>query len=346
MRTFLSSTQDTTIYQRYPTINTGLDEILEIGKLVKSLDKANTYASGAVRLLINFDIPSQQQYPSTAKYYLNLHIANATNVKRYQTLEVYPVSRSWIEGSGYFYQDIENAEDGATWQDVNESEYWTVSGSDFVTTVSGSYTLATVPIEDIKIDVTDIVAPVVSGSTDIPWNGLIVKFPDADEINSTNKGNIKVFSGNTHTVFAPKLEVVWDDQQFATGSLKPLRTSNVSIIPRNMKEAYTAGEVDKVYLVVRDQFPDKRYDAVQRYKSTYYLPSSSYFRIIDQTSGVVLYDFDQYSAISCDPTGSYFVLDTSAFDINRYYTVDIKIKSGSLVFFPEFNYTFKVDANE
>jgi hypothetical protein len=346
MRTFLSSTQDATIYQRYPTINTGLDEILEVGKLVKSLDGDNMYASGSARLLINFDIPSEQQYPTSSKYYLKLHIANAKNVKRYQKLEVYPVSRSWIEGSGYFYQDVENAQDGVTWQDANESEYWVASGSDYVTSPSASYTLSAVPIEDIKIDVTSIIAPVVSGSNEVQWNGLIVKFPEADETSSINKGNIKVFSGNTHTVFSPKLEVVWNDQEFITGSMKPLRNSNVSIMPKNLKEGYTLGEVDKVYLVVRDKYPDKRYDAVQRYKSTYYLPTSSYFRITDQTSGVVLYDFDQYSGISCDTTGSYFILDTTGLDINRYYTIDLKIRSGSLVFFPEFSYTFKVDTDE
>ena len=113
-----------------------------------------------------------------------------------------------------------------------------------------------------------------------------------------------------------------------------------------MKEAYTAGEVDKVYLVIRDLYPDKRYDATQRYKNVYYLPSQSYFRIVDQVSGVILYDFDEYSEINCDVSGSYFILDTSALEVNRYYDIDIKIKSGSLVFFPEFKYTFKIDTND
>lgn len=346
MRTFLSSTQDTTIYQRYPTINTGLDEILEVGKLTKTLDGDAMYASSSTRILIDFDIPSLQQYPTSSKYYLNLHIANAKNVKRYQKLQVYPVSRSWIEGSGYFYQDIQNSEDGATWENASQSNLWNASGSDFITSVSGSYEISAVPIQDIKIDVTQIISSVVSGSNQVPWNGLVIKFPNADETSSLNKGNIKVFSGNTHTVFAPKLEIVWNDQQFITGSLKPLKNSNVSIIPKNMKESYTIGEIDKVYLVVRDQYPDKRYDSIQRYKSTYFLPTSSYFRITDQTSGVVLYDFDEYSAISCDVSGSYFMLDTSALEVNRYYNVDIKIKSGSLVFFPEFNYTFRIDADD
>jgi hypothetical protein len=346
MRTFLSSTQDASIYQRYPTNNTGLDEILEVGKTIKPLDGDVMYASSSARALIYFDVPSQQQYPAGAKYYLNLRIANASNIKRYQKLEVYPVSRSWIEGSGYFYQNVRNASDGITWTDASDTQYWATSGSDYITTPSSSYTFTKVPIEDIRLDVTNIIAPVVSGSNQFSWNGLLLKYPTVDELDSTNKGNIKVFSGNTHTVFAPTLEIAWVDQQFNTGSLKPIRGSNISIIPKNLKEAYTSGEIDKVYLVTRDLYPDKKYDAVQRYKNVYYLPSQSYFRITDQVSGVVLYNFDEYSTISCDVSGSYFVLDTSAFEINRYYNIDLKIKSDNLVFFPEFNYTFKVDANE
>lgn len=346
MRTFLNTTQDASIYQRYPTINTGLDEILEVGKLKRSIDGDKMYASSSVRTLIQFDIPSMQQYPASAKYYLNLRIANAVNVKRYQRLEVYPVSRSWIEGSGYFYQDIKNAQDGVSWEDATDTENWSVSGSDFLTIPSASYVFKNVPIEDIKIDVTNIISPIVSGTNNLTWNGLLVKYPTTDELDQSNKGNIKVFSGNTHTIFSPKLEVVWNNQTFVTGTLKPLRSSNVSIVPRNMKQAYTAGEVDKVYLVVRDLYPDKRYDATQRYKNVYYLPSQSYFRITDQVSGVVLYDFDEYSSISCDTSGSYFILDTSTLEVDRYYNIDIKIKSGSLVFFPEFNYTFKIDTND
>ena len=52
MRTFLSTTQDATIYERYPTLNTGLDEIIEVGKIIKSLDGPNQYTSGSTRMLI------------------------------------------------------------------------------------------------------------------------------------------------------------------------------------------------------------------------------------------------------------------------------------------------------
>lgn len=346
MKIFLLPTEDATIYQRYPRNNTGLDEILEIGKNVKSFDTSRMYASSSVRALLNFDIPSNQQYPVNAKYFLNLKIANATKVNRYQELEVYPISASWVEGSGYFYQDVKNSQDGVTWDSINSSVSWSNAGGDYDQTVSGSYVLSKVPIRDIKIDVTSILAPVVSGTNVTPWHGLLVKYPDADEQDSLNKGNIKVFSSNTHTIFAPTLEVNYVDQVFITGSLKRIPNSNLSIISKNLKESYTQGEVDKVYFVVRDKYPDKRFDSVQRYRTQYYLPSESYFRIRDEVSDIVLYDFDQYSAISCDPSGSYMVLNTSQLEPNRFYTVDLKIKSGSLVFYPEFKYTFRVDADD
>lgn len=345
MRIFIPITQDSTIYQQYPYVNTGLDEILELGKTIKPLEQNISYSSGSVRFLINFDLPSNQQYPTSSVYYLNLRLANAKNVNRYQQIEVYPVSHSWIEGSGYFYQDVKNVNDGVSWQSSSKNEGWTTAGGDYVTNISASYTFTKVPITDIKVNVTNILSKVVSGSNTTPWNGLLVKFPTIDETDSTNVGNIKFFSSNTHTVFAPTIEIVYNDQIFNTGSLKPIPASDLSIIPKNLKEAYTVGEVDKIYLVVRDKFPDKRFDATQRYRTQYYLPSSSYFRIKDSVSGVILYDFDQYSTINCDVSGSYIVLDTTAMDVNRYYTIDLKVQSNTRTFFPEFNYEFKVDRN-
>lgn len=345
MRTFLPTSQDATIYEQYPTLNTGLDEVIEVGKIVKYLNGSDQYSSGSVRALIQFDIPSEQQYVVNSKYYLNLRIADAKHINRYQKIVVYPISQSWIEGSGYFYQDVINAEDGVTWETATSTTSWVVSGSDYTTDLSASYTLSKVPIEDIKIDVTNLIAPVVSGSNITPWNGLVLKFPTTDELDSTNLGNIKFFSGNTHTIFAPKLEIVSVNQTFVTRSLKPIPNGNVTIVPKNMKEAYTLGEIDKVYLVVREPYPDRKFDATQRYRNVYYLPSESYYRVRDQVADMVLYDFDQYSAINCDASGSYILLDTSGLDVGRYYTLDLKVKSSGLVFFPEFNYTFKVDTN-
>jgi len=362
MRTFLKTTQDTTIYQRLPTFNAGLDEILEVGKLIQSTDGAATFAQASTRTLVNFELLSGS-YPEDAKYFLNLYIANAQNVNRYQELLIHPVTSSWIEGSGYRYQDARifsskldpsdpdkfldsfaNANDGATWLNSRKNIEWNVPGGDFNDVVSSSYEFKDVPIADVRIEVTDILSDINNGIVS-SWEGLLLKFPNADEVDQTNTGNIKFFSGNTHTIFEPRLEIVWDDQQFITGSLKPIPNSRIKITPKNLKESYTRGEMDKIYLITRDPFPDKRFDATQRFKNTYYLPSGSFFRITDEVSGIKIHDFDQFSAISCDPTGSYIKLDTTGLDIDRFYKIELKITTNDTVFFPNFEYTFKVDSD-
>lgn len=347
MRTYITASQDASIYQRYPDNNAGLDEITELGKLKKPLDTDTMYASASIRALIGFDLTNISSIPTSgASYFLNLFLANAQHVSRYQTLQVYPVSRSWIEGSGYFYQDVQNVQDGTTWASASKTQHWTTAGGDYVTTPSASYTFYNTPISDIKIDVTNIISEVRNGTNQFVWNGLLIKLPNADETSSLIDGNIKFFSDNTHTIFSPNLEVVWNDQEFTTGSLKPIPSNgNVSIIPKNIKEEYTRGEVDKIYFIVRDPYPDKRFDATQRYKNVYYLPSSSYYRITDEGSGVKVHDFDAYSAIDCDASGSYITLDTSGLGLDRYYDIELKVTTGGLVFFPEFKYTFKIDSD-
>lgn len=344
MRTYLNPTKDTSIYQKYPTINTGLDEILEIGKLKKDSD--TNYVSSSVRILMNFDLSTSSAYPANAKYYLNLYLANAVNVDRGQTIEVYPVNAQWDEGSGYFYPISQQSTKAATWQKAKTNTNWSISGSSFVTTTSSFAELTQVPIRDISIDVTNIMASIVAGTNPTTWNGIVLKYPTADENNSEIVSNIKFFSRDTSTIFAPTLEIVWNNQTFVTGSLKPIPSSKLSILPKNLKQSYVQGEVDKIYLVVRDQFPDKRFDAVQRYKNTYYLPTSSYFRIRDEVSDVEIHSFDQYSAINCDTSGSYISLDTTGLQANRFYVLDLKVQTATSTFFPEFNYRFKVENDE
>ena len=347
MRIFLTPTKDTTLYQRYPDVNSGLDEILELGKLKNSTDGMNAYSSSSCRAILDFGV-EPSMFPTESRFFLNLYIANAQDIDKGQQILVYPISQSWDEGSGYFYQltNIQNNK-GATWDNAKTSVTWSLEGGTFDVSPSASYNLQERPLTDIRIDVTDIVRPVIEGTNVTPWNGLLIKYPEADESSSLVLSNVKIFSSNTYTIFSPKLEVVWNSQVFITGSLKPVPTPVVSILPKNIKQTYKPGEINKVYLVVRDKFPDKRYDTTQRFKSIYYLPTSSYFRIRDELSDVEIYKFDQYSSIECDASGSYFMLDTRGLAPNRYYNIDLKVElPDGQVFFPDFNYKFKLESDE
>lgn len=333
MRTILTASKDTSLYQAFKNNNAGLDEIIEIGKVIDTITVdytgSNAYSTGSVRSLIYFDLPTTASVPATASYFLNLKLANASNVKRNQQIIVYQISRSWDEGSGYFYQNIKNVNDGATWARCNYATSWSNAGGDFLTSsISQSVALTSYPLQDIRIDVTDILRPIVSQSLQSTFYGLALQFPSVDENDRLNEGNIKIFSTQTHTIHQPTLEIAWDSQTFVTGTLAAIPSLNVKISPNNMRETYTKGDVDKVTLVVRDQYPLKSFDSTLRYKNKYYLPSSSYYSIVDAQSDTTIIPFDAYSKINTDPTSSYVVLDTSPLYKGRFYKLKLKVVNG------------------
>ena len=345
MKIFLTASKDTTIYQAYPTNNAGLDEILEIGKVVDTSLVEPSYVTASARTLIYFSLPTTASVSTGSNYYLNLKLANADNVKRNQQLLVYQVSRSWDEGSGYFYQNVQNVNDGATWQQCATSTSWSLYGGDILTgSTSQSVTLSQYPLGDLRIDVTNILRPIVSQSLQSTFYGLAIQFPTADEIDNNNKGNIKVFSTQTHTIHQPTLEISWNSQAFSTGSLIAVPQSlNVKIVASNLKQVYSKGDVSKVNLVVRDEYPTKNFDSVLRYKNKHYLPTSSYYSIVDVQSNTTVIEFDDASRVNTDPTGSYIILDTSPLYKGRFYTLRLKINSGDYVRTVDIDNIFKVE---
>lgn len=330
MRIFLTASRDTTLYERYPTNNAGLDEILEVGKVARSEDLGVAYTGSAARALLDFNLSNSGSWTgiNNPKYYLNLKIANATKLPYSQEILVRKVSASWVEGSGYFVQQIKNAGDGATWRQTEPSVSWSVYGGTLYDEPSTSIILDEYPLQDLRIDVTDIVDPVVASTLD--WHGVLLQFPTSSESDQENQGNIKFFSKQTHTVHQPTLEIVWDDSTFVTGSvLKAIpNTLDIHVAAKNAKDIYSRGTKEKVRFIVRDKYPLKAFDATLRYKNKYYLPSASYFSIVDAQAGTTIFPDDNFAKVNCDTTSSYFVLDTTPLYKNRYYTVNLKINNG------------------
>lgn len=327
MRKFLTASADTTLYERYPTLNSGFDEILEIGKVARPEDIESAYSASATRVIVNFILPVSGTIPSSAEYYLNLKIAHAQQLVNAEKLYVHKVSGSWKEGNGYFTQQTKNPENGATWRQKEPFISWSLSGSDYYTMPSASFSLEQYPLQDVRLNISSIITPVISQSLD--WNGLLIKFDNATETDANNRGIIKFFSRQTHTIHQPTLEVAWDDSTFITGSLKKIPNANdIKVLPKNAKEKYTQGSKEKIRFIVRDAYPTKNFDATLRYKNTYYLPTSSYYSITDKQANVVIYPADQYSKLSCDATSSFFILDTSYLYKNRYYSINLIIDNG------------------
>ena len=335
-RVFITASADASIYERYANLNTGHDEILEVGKKQDKLEISN----GRVRSLVKFTLTDLVGAPTNSDAYLSLKVANATKINQNEFVYVYPVSRSWEEGSGYFEQSPLKSDDGATWNTYASASDWSGSsgpnhgaGGDYKLTPVVSASVVDIRNNELRINVTDVIQPMISGSSKSSNYGLLLTFSGSAEADINNTGNIKFFSRQTHTVHEPVLELVWSNQSFATGSLKTLTSLDVEIAPRNMKAEYAAGEVAKMRFTVRDRYPVKTFANTRRFDNRYYLPSGSIYTIVDAGSGTTVVPFDLYSHVDCDSTGSYVMIDTKPLHKNRYYELSVKTTLGSEVYF-------------
>ena len=364
MHFFTFAEKDATLVQATGSLNTGLDEILEIRKDVSdSGDSVNV-----TRILIKFDLKHLSESIvdgtiSNPRFFLNLFDAKSTNLNTSQSIQAYPVSQSWIMGQGRTYDNPITTEgcswnfrDGATqgtnWHSsVSASGGTWYSGSGFEASASlGHETI------DIRMDVTDIVKKWLSGSIDN--DGFIVKREGdvgnlgstSDEASATRFGNLSFFSSDTHTKYPPTLETVWNDSRWDTGSLSPLSQTaleDLVIYMRGLRPEYKENARVKFRLVGRERFPEASFSTTPANLTVNYLPSaSSFYSILDAETDEVIVPFGSGSYISCDGTSNYFILDMNGYQPERFYRLEYKIMSGSgvdkTVQFYDEGFTFKV----
>lgn len=124
--------KDSTIYEQTArkAQNTGKDEVLEITKFFD--EDTNELWVGNSRILTQFDttpisdLIGSGDITGTKKYYLNLTSIDETEVQSEYTLAIYPISQSWAEGSGQFY-DNPKATSGVSWERRDANNLWGVS---------------------------------------------------------------------------------------------------------------------------------------------------------------------------------------------------------------------------
>jgi hypothetical protein len=134
-------TQDTTLYCSNPSMNTGLDAILEVS------NKLNLSGTPEVaRYLVQFDqdeiidIYSNKIGSSSYDIYFKNSIAEAQGINQNTLLEILPVAQSWNNGTGYTL-DSPIVEDGLSWaySSYSGSNPWSMSGTGFTGSYNATY---------------------------------------------------------------------------------------------------------------------------------------------------------------------------------------------------------------
>ncbi len=163
----------------------------------------------------------------------------------------------------------------------------------------------------------------------LPNNGLIVHHGLDSENDILDYGVLKFFSKETNTIYEPKLELVWDDQSFITGSLTPVTGSisddNYKVVIQNLKNEYPQNQKVKIRVKGRDMFPLKSFGTTFAYDQTKYLPITTYYQLEDYKTDEIIFPFGDYTKVSCDSTSNYFLMDLSSLPINRTYVLKLKI---------------------
>ncbi len=372
MHYFEFADKDATLYEASSSMNTGLDEILEVRK-----DVSDTGAVVDVsRILIKFNLTYisesvQSGLITNPKYYLNLFDAKPSALATSQSLYAYPVSQSWTMGDGRSYDNPITTEgcswtyrfgalDGELWSSVSASGATWFSGSGFE--ASHSFNHKSV---DMRMDVTDIVNKWLTTTT--PNEGFIVKRSGSigntdstvDEGSTTQLGNFSFFSRDTHTKYPPTLEVEWDDSKWTTGSLSPLTSTeleDMQIYMKGLRPEYNEKSKAKFRLVGKARFPARTFSTTPADLTVKYLPSGSvtgdgtFYSIKDAETHDVIVPYGSGSKVSCDSTGNYFNLWMDGYQPERYYSLCFRVVSGSGTidetqqYFEE-GFTFKISKN-
>jgi len=408
---------DATIYSRYPLKNTGRDPILEVSAKNSQDGTRFLYRNPLTENpYYNYDLAAAGNYTTTDEFFaqldvrrallqfspadiakikafalsavsgswqanLRLYLASAQNLNTTYSLETYPISQSWVMGTGQYAQ-VPESRNGVSWDYTGpayNSTPWAVTGSTYITAVSGSQFFDYMSNKDINMDVTDVVSTwfsypspfVYSTLTDLittessniletetgddlaavdpagyPNYGVVVKHPDAIEFNTASYVDLKFFSVDTHTIYPPNIEFKWDDTVYGpTGSWSVATNDQITIVLANNPGQFKQNQVYKVRTAVRDTYPPRQFTTSSVYLNQLYLPPTSYWALQDYKTEEMIVDFDTtYTRLSADTTSNYFTLYTSGLEVNRFYKLLIKtvLSSGEEVIYTNENLIFKV----
>lgn len=350
--------KDAFITTQYPDANTGIDEILSLGS--KTLTDGTRVIQ---RVLVEPDVKSIKSFIDSNsitnyKAFLKLKSSSASSISEDTIVYALPIKTfndtKWVNGVGKL-ADIPKDVSGVSWKTITgvSGSDWAIesgsgvyqfpvsaTGSIFDVEGGGSWLTGSLyatsqsisfdyPI-DLNLDITNYISGSVlfiSGSNSgslFDYNGLLLKLDSVIE-NGTRNFELNYFSKETNTIFYPQVHLLWNSQQYSTGSLLPLDTSNIVITSTNLQSVYRNLSNVLLNLHVRPKYPTRKFTTSSVYLDKYYLPQDSLWSLEDYYTGEIIIPFENpYTRVNCNATNPYISLDLSLLGLERYYKVVIK----------------------
>ena len=366
--------KDSSIYSKYPTMNTGIDSINQISNLNFAIDSSPSVA----RSLLQFDTSEirnviDNKINGSWDAYFKSFIATAQGIYLETYLEIFPVSQSWYQGTGT-YLDQPITTDGCAWNSptVGDGPRWgegdgTVSTSSYSPTysvqgggnwyISSSATSSPTQIlypytqsftprspKDLSVKVNESIHDWYSGS--ISNSGFLIKWDNDIEFNTNTQVQpvMQYYSIDTNTIYPPQLEFRWDDHLYQTSSyINVLSGSSLYINLDENPGIFFSESINRFRLNVREEYPKRVFQTSSIYTTQHYLPTSSYYALKDLDTDEYVIDFDStYTKISADESSNYFDIYMDGLEPERYYKILIQVDNGSGKKIYDNDYYFKI----
>ena len=362
----LFPSKDATLYSEYPSMNTGIDEILEM----TTLTAKDGTTSEVTRTVVEFDSTEmnniKDNFVGTSSFAvdLKLNMAKVEGLNHDVTLDAFSLALPWNNGTGKYLDDpqttngtswkystqsgsfewIGNIPAGATGSYIGSNPgggcWWTGSADGYALSASATLGYRDADL-DLNFNVTDIFTAWFTSS--INNYGFIVKQSSSLEFSTDTayRTELKYFSVDTNTIYPPELIIKWDDSNYNPGTT--VSTSELAVSLRNNIGEYYSGSVQRFRVDARPQYPTRTFTTSSLYTTNYSLPESSYYSVRDLDTNEVVIPFDNtYTKLSADSNGSYFDLYMAGLEPERYYKVQIKTTVDNSTLILDDNYYFKV----
>jgi hypothetical protein len=373
--------KDTTLYSAFPDVNTGIDAILEISSTVSTKSPSPRVARSIVQFSQSEieDVIDNKTNGSDFSSSFKLYAADIQGINLDTTLEIYPVSELWGNGTGEF-GDLSKTTNGSSWKYISYSgsDIWETGGyGPYITgSYSGSisqglengtggtwysgssFTNRSLPstqtfglrsTKDLIVDVTNMVHAWYTSSKQLPINkidnnGFIIKISDSSEFSITRQIQpiFKYYSVDTNTIYPPTLEIKWDDSSYST-TLSEIDTTDLFISLDSNQGEFNLDSINRFRLNVRPEFPVRTFQTSSLYTQNFALPSESYYAVKDLDTNEFVIDFDnEFTKISCDNNSNYFDIYMNGLEPERYYKILIKTIIDNSTIIKDEDYYFKV----
>lgn len=315
----------------YTITGSGFSGSYLVGILTGSKGFSGSYVSSSVSSSVGYnDVSSSYQVN------LKLYLASAENLYQNYAIEAHAVRQQWSHGTGK-YVDVPETINGVGWEYrgqaynspkwSNEDGNWSIlttrGGGNWNTTYSTKSFFTYASNKDIDMNVTNMVN-YWHNASDAENNGFLLKFTGSVELQTASYMGLKFYSVETHTIYPPCLEFMWDDSTFNTGSTpyNVVTDDQFTLISNNNRGEYKENSTYQFRFTARDQYPQRKFQTSSVYLDWKFLPSQSLYGIQDYKTKEMVVDFhSKFTKLSVDPSGSFFTLKMRGLEPERSYKI-------------------------